>query len=133
MSLPKPVEWAQRLQALAQTGLHYQQFQPNEFDRERYEGILDIAAEMLAATSNADLATIHTSFDAQTGHATPKTDVRGVVIHEGKILLVQETLDESRWTIPGGWADIGESPAESVVREVYEETGYRVKATRLAG
>jgi ADP-ribose pyrophosphatase YjhB (NUDIX family) len=67
------------------------------------------------------------------GHATPKTDVRGAVFREdGKILLVQEMMDGARWTLPGGWADIGESAGESVVREVYEETGYSVRAVKLA-
>ena len=72
--------------------------------------------------SDIQLATV---FDAiRAGHATPKIDVRGVVFREDKILLVQEKLDNYRWTLPGGWADIGESPSEATVREIYEESGY---------
>lgn len=126
--MPTVLEWAQRLQAIAQTGLHYN---PPAYDRERYEQVLDVAVEMLAATSDADPAAIRAAFDAQTGHATPKIDVRGVVFRDGKILLVQELVDGGRWTLPGGWADVGESAGVSAVREVYEETGYSVRPLKL--
>ncbi len=128
MPIPKQVDWAQKLQAIAQTGLNYE---PNPFDRERYEMIRDIAAEMLAENSTSTAVDIRMMFDAQTGHATPKTDVRGVVFRDGKILLVQEKLDENRWTLPGGWADIGESASEAVVREIYEESGYYARPLKL--
>lgn len=128
MPIPRQVDWAQKLQAIAQTGLHYD---PNPFDRERYEMIGEIAAEMLAENSTSDAAAIRMMFDAQSGHATPKTDVRGVVFRENKILLVQEKLDNDLWTLPGGWADIGESAAEAVVREIYEESGYHACALKL--
>lgn len=128
MPIPKTVEWAQKLQAIAQTGLNYD---PSPFDRERFEQVSDIAAEMLQANGSADLDTIHALFDGQTGHATPKIDVRGVVFRDDKILLVQERLDNFRWTLPGGWADIGESAGEAVVREIYEESGYATRAVKL--
>ena len=128
MPIPKTVAWAQKLQAIAQTGLHYN---PPPFDRERYEHVGEIAAEMMNATGSADLDTIRALFDAQSGHATPKTDVRGVVFRDGCILLVQEKLDGNRWTLPGGWADIGESAGEAVVREIYEESGYSTRAVKL--
>lgn len=122
------LDWAQRLQAVAQTGLSYN---PQPFDRQRYEQIMQIAAEIAAAGGDEDLKPIQTVFASQMGHATPKVDVRGVVFHEGRILLVQEKLDNNRWTLPGGWADIGESAGESVVREIWEETGYRARAVKL--
>ena len=128
MPIPKTVEWAQRLQAIAQTGLNYN---PPPFDRERYEMIREIAAEMLADNGGADVGTIRALFEAQSGHATPKIDVRGVVFRDAKLLLVQEKMDQFRWTLPGGWADIGESPAEATVREVYEESGYATRAVKL--
>ncbi len=127
--MPTVLDWAQRLQAIAQTGLHYN---PPDYDRERYEQVLEVAAEMLQASSSADRATILAAFDAQTGHATPKIDVRGAVFRDGKILLVQEKMDNNRWTLPGGWADVGESAGVSVVREIYEETGYSARAVKLA-
>ncbi len=128
MPIPPEVDWAQRLQAIAQTGLSYE---TPPYDRERYRMIREIAAEMLAANGDADLATIKALFEAQVGHATPKVDVRGVVFRDGKILLVQEKMDGYRWTLPGGWADIGESASESTVREVYEESGYSTRAVKL--
>lgn len=128
MPIPQWLDWAQRLQAVAQTGAHYK---PSSFDQERYDEVGRIAAEMLTANGNLGLNAVQAIFDAQTGHATPKVDVRGVVFHENKILLVQEKQDNYLWTLPGGWADIGESPSENTAREVYEESGYRVRAVKL--
>jgi ADP-ribose pyrophosphatase YjhB (NUDIX family) len=67
---------------------------------------------------------------ADAGYATPKVDVRGVVFRGGKILLVRERSDDL-WTLPGGWADVGDSPADAVVREVREESGFETRATKL--
>src|SRR5262245_35620439 len=128
MPIPAEIGWAQRLQAIAQTGLSYS---PPAYDRERYELIREIAAEMLAANGDGDLAMVKALFEAQVGHATPKVDVRGVVFREGKLLMVQEKVDNNRRTLPGGWADIGESASKSTVREVYEESGYSTRAVKL--
>lgn len=125
---PKWLDWAQRLQAIAQTGISYD---PHMFDRERYEAVRDIAAEIMAAHTELDIVVLRDLFTHEAGHATPKVDVRGAVFHEGKILLVREALDGGRWTLPGGWVDIGESPSEATVREVYEESGYRARVVKL--
>lgn len=122
------LQWAQRLQAIAQNGLTFAQ---NEFDRERYSQISQIAAEMMAAGSDAAIEIIQGLFEAQTGYATPKVDVRGVVFHHNKLLLVREKLDGGRWTLPGGWADVGEAPALATEREIQEEAGYSTKAVKL--
>ena len=72
-------------------------------------------------------------FDGETGYATPKVGVRGAVFDAaGRILMVREVVDGNRWTLPGGWADVNQTPAQSVVREVFEESGYRVRAVKLA-
>lgn len=128
MSIPQWLDWAQRLQSIAQTGLHYDA-QP--FDRLRYEDVMQIAAEMLAAGSDTAVDEIKPLLRIDKGHTTPKIDVRGVVFQDDKILLVQEKLDNYRWTLPGGWADIGESAGVSVAREIYEETGYHARAVKL--
>lgn len=128
MSIPQWLDWAQRLQSIAQTGLHYD---AHPFDRLRYEDVMQIAAEMLAAGSGAAVDEIQPLLLLDRGHTTPKIDVRGVVFKDGKILLVQEKLDNYRWTLPGGWADIGESAGVSVAREIYEETGYHAHAVKL--
>jgi len=124
---PRWLSWAQRLQAIAQTGLTYA---PNQYDVERYEEVREIAAEMMAEGSHGELATIRGLFASQAGYATPKVDVRGVVFRENRILLVKEREDGG-WTLPGGWADVGESPADATVREVREESGFETRAVKL--
>lgn len=125
--VPRWLEWTQRLQAIAQTGLNYAR---DPFDVERYEQIREIAAEMAAHTSDADVDTMRALFAGEVGHATPKVDVRGVVFGQDRLLLVRER-SEGLWTLPGGWADIGESAAEATAREVFEESGYRTRAVKL--
>jgi ADP-ribose pyrophosphatase YjhB (NUDIX family) len=124
---PKWLEWVQRLQAIAQCGLTYTRI---PYEAERYEQVREIAAEMMAAYSDLQLSQVRELFAEQGGYATPKVDVRGVVFHNDAILLVQERRD-GRWTLPGGWADVNDSPAEATVREVREESGYQVRAVKL--
>jgi len=119
--------WVRRLQAIAQTGLT---FSEDTYDRERYEQIRDIAAEIMADHTGMDAAAIVDLFRGQEGYATPKVDVRGAVFDGERLLLVRERID-GLWTLPGGWADVGDSPAEAVVREIREESGYEARATRL--
>ncbi len=121
------LRWARALQAHAQNGLYYAL---DPFDKERYAAVQQIAAEMLAAGSGVEIKTIEGLVGEQAGYATPKVDVRAAAFQEGRILLVRERSD-GLWTLPGGWADVNESPAESVEREVWEESGYRAKATKL--
>ncbi len=124
---PKWLDWSQRLQAIAQSGLT---FTRNPFEIERYEQVREIAAEIAAAHSDLDAPQIEAVFKGQRGYATPKLDVRGVVFQDGKVLLVKELCD-GRWTLPGGWCDVGEPPSLATEREVYEESGYKVQATKV--
>jgi ADP-ribose pyrophosphatase YjhB (NUDIX family) len=125
---PKWLDWSRELQAISQNGLL---FAGNPYDRQRYEALRDIAAQMMAAGSaDTSIATITALFDQQTGYATPKVDVRGVVFRDGQILLVREAQD-GLWTLPGGWADPNESPSESVVREISEEAGFQTRPIKL--
>ena len=128
---PEPawLVWARSIQAIAQSGLAYD---PPLYDRERYESLRDISAQMMAAGFDTEIAPLAASFAAQTGYATPKTDVRGAAFRDGRILLVRETADAGRWTLPGGWADVNLTPAENVTKEMQEETGFLVRATKLA-
>ena len=121
------LDWIARLAAIAQSGLT---FSPNEFDRQRYEQVRAIAAEM-ASWPAGDVESVEAVFAAASGYATPKLICRAAVIDRGRILMVKETAD-GRWTLPGGWIDIGESPATAAEREVYEESGYRVGVRKLA-
>jgi ADP-ribose pyrophosphatase YjhB (NUDIX family) len=121
------LDWIARLAAIAQSGLT---FSPNEFDRQRYEQVRAIAAEM-ASWPAGDVESVEAVFAAASGYATPKLICRAAVIDRGRILMVKETAD-GRWTLPGGWIDIGESAATAAEREVYEESGYRVGVRKLA-
>jgi ADP-ribose pyrophosphatase YjhB (NUDIX family) len=127
--LPAWLDWARRLQALAQTGLTYAQ---NEFERERWERALVLAAEMAAAGSLGEAEALAAAFALEAGYATPKVDVRGVCFRDGKLLLVRGS-DDRLWTPPGGFAEVGETPREAVEKEVLEESGYRSQAVRLLG
>jgi ADP-ribose pyrophosphatase YjhB (NUDIX family) len=121
------LRWARELQAIAQTGLAYD---PNVYDRERYEAVARVAVELLAAGSGAPVETVARLFVREGGYATPKVDVRGVVFLGDALLLVRERSD-GLWTLPGGWADVNETPSEAVEREVREESGYSTRATKL--
>ena len=89
-----------------------------------------MAAEILAAHSTGTLEEAGDLLALETGPATPKVDVRAAVFREGRILLVKEPGEEG-WSLPGGWADVGESPSEAAARETLEESGYRVRPVRL--
>lgn len=120
--------YAKRLQAIASTALH---FCENEFDRERFEEIAEIANGMLAQLADVPVERITGLVpDFATSYATPKVEVRGAVIENGKILLVRERSD-GFWTMPGGYADIGLSAAENIIKEIREEAGLNVSVQRL--
>lgn len=123
----KWVEWSQRIQAICQTGLTYAN---SEFDKERYKQLRDLAAEIVTSYSNHTYEEIIDYFNKEDGYATPKIDVRGVVFKENKILLVKEKSD-GLWALPGGWADVGDSPGENVIKEIFEESGYKTIVKRL--
>ena len=118
------------LQAHARTGLH---FCKDEYDRERYQAIEHIASELLAAGAGADPAELRAEWSREGGYVTPKVEVRGAVFRrdDGKVLLVRETMD-GRWTLPGGWADVNDSPSGAVRREIEQESGFRVRVVKLA-
>jgi ADP-ribose pyrophosphatase YjhB (NUDIX family) len=123
------LDWVKRLQAIAQTGLTYAK---DPYDIERYQRVRQIAAEMLAARSSGVSSTEIVDLLARdVGYATPKVDVRAAVFSDKGVLLVRERSDGA-WTLPGGWADVGDSPSLAAVREVKEESGYDVVARKLA-
>jgi ADP-ribose pyrophosphatase YjhB (NUDIX family) len=121
------LEWGKQLQAIAQNGLTYTD---GPFDRERYKALQAIAAEILATYSNVEPSYVLDLFAHEIGYATPKIDVRGAVFRDDSLLFVKEREDGC-WTLPGGWADVGESPGEAVVREIDEESGYHTRAIKL--
>lgn len=121
------LEISKRLQSIAQAGLTYGN---DKYDLERYEMLRDISIEILEKHTDESSEKIRDLFAFEKGYQTPKVDIRGVVFKDDKILMVKEVLD-GKWSLPGGWADIGDTPKEVVEREVKEEAGMFVKATKL--
>jgi len=126
------LEKLRSLQALSRTGLH---FCKDQYDRDRYEAIERIAAELLAAGAGAGVSAdeLIAEWSRDGGYVTPKVEVRGAVFRpaDGKVLLVRETAD-GLWTLPGGWADVNDSPSGAVRKEIEQEAGFRVRVTKLA-
>jgi ADP-ribose pyrophosphatase YjhB (NUDIX family) len=127
--LPRWLDWAREIQALSQTGLTYSE---DDYNTQRYQRLMEIAAEIVQSHTGLAKEPLLDNLRAQPGYATPKVDVRGAVIRTGKILLVQERIDE-RWCMPGGWADVGDRPSEMVIREVWEESGFDVMPRKVIG
>jgi ADP-ribose pyrophosphatase YjhB (NUDIX family) len=122
------LRWTQRIQAIAQTGLTYA---ADPFDRERYEQLRALAVEIGSTHLDKPSAEVARLIASETGYPTPKVDVRAAVFStRGELLFVRETSD-GRWTLPGGWADGGHTPAEVAVKETREESGYQVRAVKL--
>ena len=124
--MSKWTDLAIRVQSIAQAGLAYTE---GEYDRERYEQLRNIAAEMISCESGIPVETVKTFFCNETGYQTPKIDTRAAVFQDGKILLVHE--NNGTWSLPGGWCDVTESIASNTEKEVREETGFTVSAQRL--
>lgn len=118
-------QWAMELQSLAQAGLYYGK---DVFDRERYQRIREISAEMMAFRTGLSEDRINDLFCSDSGYQTPKVETRASIIRDGKILLVCE---KGKWALPGGWCEFNLSPAENTVKEVKEEAGLDVKVSKL--
>ena len=124
---PKWLAWAQEIFSLSQSGITYS---GNQYDIERYKRLQEITAEIIESQSEISKEAALDSFSMQAGYITPKVDVRGAVVQDVKILLIQERAD-GMWAMPGGWADLGDTPATVAEREVWEESGFRVKAEKV--
>ncbi|WP_280771619.1 NUDIX hydrolase [Salipaludibacillus daqingensis] len=123
----KWLEWAKRIQSLSQSGLS---FSKDMYDIERYEELRNISAEIMEQYTGLEMEKITELFMNETGYQTPKVDIRGAVFNDDKILMVREKIDD-KWSLPGGFCDIGLSPSENIIKEVKEESGYDVAAKKL--
>ena len=115
-----------RIQSIAQAGLQYGK---DKYDKERYEELREIAAEMVSARSDIPVDKVYGLFCNETGYQTPKVDTRAAVFINDKILLVHE--NNGTWSLPGGWCDVDQSVATNTEKEVREETGFVVTAEKL--
>lgn len=119
----KWLQWAVELQSLAQAGIFYGK---DVFEKERYERIREIAAEMISYKTDISMDKVKNLFCNEIGYQTPKIDCRAAVFQNNKILLVQEK--NGTWSLPGGWVDVNVSVKENVIKEVKEESGLDVMA-----
>ncbi|WP_371747599.1 NUDIX hydrolase [Terribacillus sp. DMT04] len=125
--MEKWLEWARRMQAISQAGLH---FSKDVFDKERYTELQQLSSEIIAAYTGETAEHIGKMLAAEKGYPTPKLDVRGIVFKDDKLLFVKEKMD-NRWSLPGGFCEIGLSAGENVVKEIKEESGFDVKPVKL--
>lgn len=122
----KWVDFAIRIQSIAQAGLQYGK---DKYDKERYEELRRIAAEMLSVKADIPVNKIYDLFCNEHGYQTPKVDTRAAVFIDGKILLVHE--NNGTWALPGGWCDVDQSVASNAEKEVAEETGFTVTSEKI--
>lgn len=117
-----------KLSALAQDGLT---FAANPYDVDRYRQVSGLATELLAALSDRPADELSIELGRDSGYATPKIDVRGAIFDDAERVLLMRERTDGRWSLPGGWADPGDSPSSAVTREILEETGYHSSAVKL--
>ena len=118
------------LAGLAQYGLT---FAGNDYERDRYAKIADLAAELLSAVSGREAADLALELGRDSGYATPKVDVRGACFDEAERVLLMRERADGLWSLPGGWADPGDTPSTAVVRELHEESGAVAEVSKLVG
>lgn len=134
--MSESIDLLRRILALSRTGLHFtgEQYRTDDsrtFDAERYEEIGQLAAQLVSQQVNAPVAEILKAWHADDGYVTPKVDVRGALFRDSKILLVRERSD-GKWTLPGGWADVNETPSQAVLKEIEQESGFTARVVKLA-
>lgn len=120
------IEFAIRIQSIAQAGLQYGK---DKYDRERYEALRQIAAEMVSVKTDIPVDKVRGLFCNETGYQTPKVDTRAAVFMDDKLLLVHE--NDGTWALPGGWCDVDQSVASNTEKEVLEETGFTVHSEKI--
>ncbi|MGB3779095.1 MAG: NUDIX hydrolase [Tunicatimonas sp.] len=128
MNETNALELIKRVKALADTGLLYAD---NEYDKERYEELASISLQLMSATAGQSLSVLQDFFMPLKDYPTPKVDVRGLILNQAdEVLLVKESLD-GKWSLPGGWGEVGFSPSEVIRKEIKEETGLEATVSRL--
>ena len=128
------LRWSEALAGIARTGLG---FTDNLYERERFEEVLRVAADMrVAAGLEPDSEALVQEWlgrvgEGVAGYVTPKVAVGAVVGNDRHEILLVQRSDSGSWLYPTGWADVGYSASEVAVKEVLEETGMEVEPLRL--
>ena len=120
---------------IARTGLGFTQ---SLYERERFEEVLKVAADIRAAGEGGAAAA--GDYEAEwlrgvgagvPGYVTPKVAVGAIVGNDADEILLVQRADSGVWLYPTGWADVGYSPAEVAMKEVEEETGIHCVPERI--
>ena len=124
---------ADQLRAIGQTGLFYARREDDEYDIARYERVLELAARLFALTDTRSVEEILALYNSDINYQTPKIAAFGAIFDpQGRVLLIQRS-DNRLWAMPGGMVEVGETAAQAAEREIWEETGVRVRAEQLIG
>lgn len=124
---------ADQLRAIGQTGLFYARREDDEYDIARYKRVLELAARLFALTDTRSVEEILALYNSDINYQTPKIAAFGAIFDpQGRVLLIQRS-DNRLWAMPGGMVEVGETAAQAAEREIWEETGVRVRAERLIG
>ncbi len=126
---PQWIDYVKRVEAISRIGLTNCR---NPYDIERYEELRSLSIRFMEAYTGEELERIEELFASDPGYKTPKVEVRGVVFKEGKVLMVRELAD-NKWSLPGGYCEVGYSIGENVAREIAEEAGLEVVPKKLLG
>jgi ADP-ribose pyrophosphatase YjhB (NUDIX family) len=118
------------LRAISSMGLYYSQ---DEYDRERYQRVLEVALRLFAEMEETPFDKIMRDFREENWlHASPAAGAEAVIMKDNKILLIKRR-DNGLWAVPGGLVEVGETLAEAAIRELQEETGIKGKVAKLLG
>jgi ADP-ribose pyrophosphatase YjhB (NUDIX family) len=134
------VRWSETLAGIARTGMGFTQ---NLYERERYEEVLHVAADIKAAADEAlEVRREQDHFvqewmesigEGIPGYVTPKVAIGAIVGNDDGEILLMQRADSGIWLYPTGWADVGYSASEVAVKEVLEETGIECEPMQLLG
>ena len=117
-----------RLKSISDIGLLYAS---NEYEKERYVELRELVFQMMNTISDHQIENLKETFPLLNDYPTVKTDIRGLLLSEDKKILMVKESGDGKWALPGGWADIGYSSKEVVIKEFKEETGLTVNPERL--
>ena len=122
------LEWIKRIKALAEMGLVYTE---NDYDKERFEEMRTLSHQLMSVMTDVPLKVLEDFFLPQKDYPTPKVDIRGFILNEEKQVLLVKEGEDGRWSLPGGWGDVGYSPSEVIIKEIKEEAGLEAAVVRL--
>lgn len=116
------------LLSISQIGIHYSK---SLFEKQRYEEVQKIAVNLLNHYSSYEIPIEKLNLESLTGYCTPQVTVRGVVLCKNKKIIIVKEKGKNVWNLPGGYAEVNDSPADAIKREVFEETGLKANPHKI--